>query len=38
MSLKEKTEQTLERIMYGSRWILAPVYVGMSVQDKMSKH
>lgn len=31
MSLKEKTEHTLERIMYGSRWILAPVYVGMSL-------
>jgi uncharacterized protein (TIGR00645 family) len=31
MSLKEKTERTLERIMYGSRWILAPVYVGMSL-------
>lgn len=31
MSLKEKTEHTLERIMYSSRWILAPVYVGMSL-------
>jgi uncharacterized protein (TIGR00645 family) len=31
MSLIEKTERTLERIMYGSRWILAPVYVGMSL-------
>jgi uncharacterized protein (TIGR00645 family) len=31
MSLKEKTERTFERIMYGSRWILAPVYVGMSL-------
>jgi len=31
MSLKERTEQSLERIMYGSRWILAPVYVGMSL-------
>jgi uncharacterized protein (TIGR00645 family) len=31
MSLKEKTERSLERIMYGSRWILAPVYVGMSL-------
>ncbi|MBL1263775.1 TIGR00645 family protein [Candidatus Methylomicrobium oryzae] len=31
MSLKEKTEHSLERIMYGSRWILAPVYVGMSL-------
>ncbi|EIC29609.1 TIGR00645 family protein [Methylomicrobium album] len=31
MSLKEKIEHSLERILYGSRWILAPVYVGMSL-------
>uniref|UniRef100_UPI00403EBC6E TIGR00645 family protein n=1 Tax=Methylomicrobium lacus TaxID=136992 RepID=UPI00403EBC6E len=31
MSLKEKIEHNLERIMYASRWILAPVYVGMSL-------
>lgn len=31
LSVKEKTEHILERIMYGSRWILAPVYVGMSL-------
>jgi uncharacterized protein (TIGR00645 family) len=31
MSLQEKTERTLERLMYASRWILAPVYVGMSL-------
>jgi uncharacterized protein (TIGR00645 family) len=31
MSLKEKTEHSLERIMYGSRWILAPIYAGMSL-------
>jgi uncharacterized protein (TIGR00645 family) len=31
MSLKTKIEHTLERIMYGSRWILAPIYVGMSL-------
>ena len=31
MSIQQKTEQLLERILYGSRWILAPVYAGMSV-------
>jgi len=31
MSLKEKIEHNLERVMYASRWILAPVYVGMSL-------
>jgi len=31
MPLKEKIEHNLERIMYASRWILAPVYVGMSL-------
>jgi len=31
MSLQEKTERTLERLMYASRWILAPIYIGMSL-------
>ena len=31
MSLKKQLEHSMERIMYGSRWILAPVYVGMSL-------
>lgn len=31
MSLQQKTERTLERLMYASRWILAPIYVGMSL-------
>lgn len=31
MSLQEKTERTLERLMYAGRWILAPIYVGMSL-------
>jgi len=31
MPLKEKIEHNLERIMYASRWILAPVYVSMSL-------
>lgn len=31
MPVKEKIEHTLERILYGSRWILAPVYAGMSL-------
>ena len=31
MPLKEKTELALERIFYGSRWILAPLYIGMSL-------
>ncbi len=26
----EKIEDSLEKIMYASRWILAPIYVGMS--------
>jgi uncharacterized protein (TIGR00645 family) len=31
MSLKQKTEYNLERVMYASRWILAPVYAGLSL-------
>ncbi len=27
----EKIEDSLEKIMYASRWILAPIYVGMSL-------
>lgn len=30
MSLKATLEHTMERLMYASRWILAPIYVGMS--------
>ncbi|WAK02814.1 TIGR00645 family protein [Methylobacter sp. YRD-M1] len=31
MTIKEKTERLIERLMYASRWILAPVYIGMSL-------
>lgn len=31
MSLQQKMEHTMERLMYASRWILAPIYVGMSL-------
>jgi uncharacterized protein (TIGR00645 family) len=31
MTIKEKTERLIERLMYASRWILAPMYVGMSL-------
>jgi uncharacterized protein (TIGR00645 family) len=31
MALQEKIENSLERLMYASRWILAPVYVGLSL-------
>ena len=31
MALQEKIENSLERLMYASRWILAPLYVGLSL-------
>jgi len=31
MATKEKVERSLERLMYASRWILAPIYIGMSL-------
>ncbi len=31
MNIKTKIEQTSERLMYRSRWILAPVYMGLSL-------
>lgn len=31
MPLLQKIEYTFERVMYASRWILAPVYAGMSI-------
>jgi len=31
MSFNQKLEHTMERIMYASRWLLAPVYAGMSL-------
>lgn len=31
MSLQQKFESSLERLIYASRWILAPIYVGMSL-------
>jgi uncharacterized protein (TIGR00645 family) len=31
MTIKEKTERLIERLMYASRWILAPIYIGMSL-------
>ena len=31
MSLPQKIEHTLERLMYASRWLLAPIYIGLSL-------
>jgi uncharacterized protein (TIGR00645 family) len=31
MSTRPHIERTLERLMYASRWILAPIYLGMSL-------
>ena len=31
MALPEKIAYSLERLMYASRWLLAPVYIGMSL-------
>ncbi|MDD1606783.1 MAG: TIGR00645 family protein, partial [Methylococcaceae bacterium] len=31
MSFHEKIEHSLEKLMYGSRWILAPIYAGLSL-------
>ena len=31
MALPEKIGYSLERLMYASRWILAPIYIGMSL-------
>jgi uncharacterized protein (TIGR00645 family) len=31
MTTKNKIERSLERLMYASRWILAPIYFGMSL-------
>ena len=31
MTSQEKIEQSLERMMYASRWILAPIYIGLSL-------
>lgn len=31
MSLKATIEHSMERLMYASRWILAPIYAGMSL-------
>ncbi len=31
MATQEKIAQSLERIMYASRWLLAPVYMGLSL-------
>ena len=31
MASQEKIEQSLERMMYASRWILAPIYMGLSL-------
>ncbi|MCK4493749.1 MAG: TIGR00645 family protein [Methylococcales bacterium] len=31
MDLKTKIEHTSERLMYNSRWILAPIYMGLSL-------
>jgi uncharacterized protein (TIGR00645 family) len=31
MATQEKIEQSLERMMYASRWILAPIYIGLSL-------
>lgn len=31
MATQEKIERSLERLMYASRWILAPIYIGLSL-------
>jgi uncharacterized protein (TIGR00645 family) len=31
MSLNQQIESSIERLMYASRWILAPIYAGMSI-------
>ena len=31
MATQEKIERSLERLMYASRWILAPIYFGLSL-------
>jgi len=31
MATHEKIERSLERLMYASRWILAPIYIGLSL-------
>jgi uncharacterized protein (TIGR00645 family) len=31
MATQEKIAQSLERLMYASRWILAPIYMGLSL-------
>ena len=31
MNIQDKLESTVERIMYASRWLLAPVYLGLSL-------
>ena len=31
MALQEKMRYTLERLMYASRWLLAPIYIGLSL-------
>jgi uncharacterized protein (TIGR00645 family) len=31
MSFHEKVEHSLEKLMYASRWILAPIYAGLSL-------
>jgi len=31
MATQEKIERSLERLMYASRWILAPIYLGLSL-------
>ncbi|MDD5269186.1 MAG: TIGR00645 family protein [Methylococcales bacterium] len=31
MTTQEKIEKSLERMMYASRWLLAPIYMGLSL-------
>lgn len=31
MSLQQQIEHSMERLIYASRWILAPIYLGMSL-------
>ena len=31
MATQEKVERSLERVMYASRWMLAPIYMGLSL-------
>jgi len=31
-------ERTLENLLYASRWVLAPIYLGVAFVDRMNRH